>query len=74
MAQGGRCSRWPRLEATRRGAANGLELTPTLHRAVADLPSRCAALGRAARQGIGFTDAGRRVVRNFELARAELTA
>lgn len=56
------------------GAATGLA-QPTLHRAVADL---AVALRRPLVErrgkGIGFTDAGRRVVRNFRLARAELDA
>jgi LysR family transcriptional regulator, regulator for genes of the gallate degradation pathway len=48
---------------------------PTLHRAIADL---AVALRRPLVErrgkGISFTDAGRRTVRNFRLARAELEA
>lgn len=48
---------------------------PTLHRALGDLSIalRRPLLERRGR-GIGFTDAGRRVIRNFRLARAELEA
>jgi LysR family transcriptional regulator, regulator for genes of the gallate degradation pathway len=48
---------------------------PTLHRALGDL---AMALGRPMVErrgkGIGFTDAGRRAIRGFRLARAELEA
>ncbi len=48
---------------------------PTLHRAIADLATalRRPLVERRGR-GIGFTDAGVRVVRNFRLARGELLA
>lgn len=48
---------------------------PTLHRALSDLSIalRRPLLERRGK-GIGFTEAGRRVIRNFRLARAELEA
>lgn len=48
---------------------------PTLHRALSDLSIalRRPLLERRGR-GIGFTDGGRRTIRNFRLARAELEA